>query len=217
MNVNTIASINAQLRGEVSKEGKRTLEGYSHHRLMAGKILHFPLNGFGTARRLERPTEQLWNLNLGQMLCDANRLSYSCQRKFNEFCFFFYCFVYRLVSIQGFGRETPAPQRSMEARYTLTLANHSHLCPHLPSTCIDLVPSNHVTDVNSSILCKQKTKIKKKNTITDCYFSSSPLIQLSQARVSMEIMENWVKLRKKTEQVQTDTCDTELHWALGEP
>lgn len=78
--------------------------------------------------------------------------------------FFFIVLFTDLFPFRDLGgkhRHHSAP--SMEACYTLTLANHSHLCPHLPSTCIDPVPSNHVTDVNSSILCKQKTKKKKKH------------------------------------------------------
>lgn len=75
---------------------------------------------------------------------------------------FFFFFVYRVVSIQGFGRETPhrsAP--TMEAWYTPTLPNRSRLCPHLHSTCIDFMPSDVVTHVNSSILRKQRNKKKK--------------------------------------------------------
>lgn len=118
--------------------------------------------------------EQLWDVHLRQTLCDANRLSHSCQRKFNQFCFFFF-FVYRVVSIQGFGRETPhrsAP--TMEAWYTPTLPNRSRLCPHLHSTCIDLMPSDVVTHVNYSILRKQRNKKKHHHRLLFQFLPTRP-------------------------------------------
>lgn len=120
---------------------ERSLGGDSHQRLMAGKTQRFTSNRFRRVPRLERLTEQHWDVHLGQTLCDANCLSHSCQRKFNEFFSFSVClFVYRVVPIEGFGRGNASttvlhPWRlATHPRYP----PHSRLCPHLPSTCIDL-------------------------------------------------------------------------------
>lgn len=132
----------------------------------------------------------------------------------SSFLFLFVCLFTELFPLRDLGGEMPAPQCSIHGGSLHTLAIlptvvYVHIYPAL---VLIFVPSNNVTRVNSSILCKQKNK----NTITNCYFSSSPLVQLSQARVSVGTMENWVNLRKKIEQVETDTSDMEPHWTLGE-
>lgn len=130
---------------------ERSLAGDSHKRVMAGKTQRFTSNRFGRAPRLERLTEQHWDVHLGQMLCDANRLSHSCQRKFNEFFSFSVClFVYRVVPIEGFGRGNASttvlhPWRlATHPRYP----PHSRLCPHLLALVLIFAPSNNVTLVS---------------------------------------------------------------------
>lgn len=195
---------------------ERSLGGDSHQRLMAGKTQRFTSNRFERAPRLERLTEQHWDVHLGQTLCDVNRLSHSCQRKFNEFFSFSIClFVYRVVPIEGFGRGNA----SAIVLHPWRLATHPHyppysrLCPHLPSTCIDLCAIKQCDSCQFFYFMQTKDK----NRITNCYFSSSPLVQLSQAQVSVGTMENWFNLRKKIKQVEADTSDMEPHWTLGEP
>lgn len=128
----SIHQCSAERRSHFSLEKKhseRTLGGHPHQWLVAGKSPRFTSNGFGTVRRLERPTEQLWDVDLGQTLCDAHPLSHRCQKKFNKL------FPFRDLG----GKRRQCSVQSMGARYTPTLPNRSRLCPHLRSTCIDLV------------------------------------------------------------------------------
>lgn len=134
---------------------------------MAGKTPRFTSNG--------GKTHQLWEGHLGQMLCDANSLSHSCQRKFNEFSFsffFFFFFVYRVVSIQGFGRETPTPQCSVHggSLHTHPTESQSSLSTFMQHALILW----HQKMLLMSILPFCANIAIKKDTITDCYSISVP-------------------------------------------